>query len=246
MRAAIMQPYFFPYIGYWQLFFNCDVWVFFDSVQYNKKSWMNRNRILHPDAVKDYQYINVPIRKHAKGTLIKDISINNDEEWAKKLLGQLTVYKKLKAPYYSDVFDLVSEITGSRHESFVSLVIYTAKIICDYLGKRVESKLSSDLDFDTSLIREADDWALVISEALGADEYINPPGGVDIFNVEKYKDRGIDIMFLKSNLTEYTQAHRKFIPGLSIIDVLMFNSKETVSEMIKNDYKLLTKSGLST
>jgi len=244
MRAAIMQPYFFPYIGYWQLFFNCDVWVFFDSVQYNKKSWMNRNRILHSDSSKEFQYVNVPIRKHPKGTLIKDVRLNNDEEWVKRFLGQLAVYKRLRAPYYNEVIDLVGDIIEEGHESFVSLVICAADKISEYLGKSVEYKLSSELGLDESLIREADDWALLISELLGADEYINPPGGAEIFNADKYHDRGIDIMFLKSNLSEYKQSQREFVAGLSIIDLLMFNSKERVCGIIDNDYRLLPKSSI--
>lgn len=205
---------------------------------------MNRNRILHPDSSKEYQYINVPIRKQAKGALIKDTVINNDEDWPQKLLGQLTVYKKLRAPYYDDVIDLVGDIIDRKHERFVLLVSYSANKISEYLGRSVTCKLSSELNFDKSIIKEADDWALVISEVLGANEYINPPGGVEIFNVEKYQKRAIDIMFLKSNLSEYRQSHRKFVSGLSIIDVLMFNSKEAVAEMLENDFTLLTKQEL--
>ena len=246
MRVAIMQPYFFPYIGYWQLIYNCDEWVFFDSVQYNKKSWMNRNRILHPDPIKEYQYINVPIRKHSKGTLIKDVKINNDEEWVRKLQGQLTLYKKLNAPYYDDVINIVNIILKERYEDFISLVSSIVNNITEYLGLSIECRRTSELGIDESRIKEADDWALIISESLGANEYINPPGGVEIFNEGKYQDSGIDIRFLKSKLSEYRQSKRDFVSGLSILDVMMFNSIEEVCEMIKNDYILLSKSELLT
>ena len=241
MRAAIMQPYFFPYIGYWQLFFNCDTWVFFDSVQYNKKSWMNRNRILHPDAGKEYQYINVPIKKHYKGALIKNAVINVDEQWVSKILGQLTLYKRLRAPNYSSVIEFVTDAISFDGDGFVPLVVRVADKLSAYLGMEVNYLVSSDIAIDEAHIHQADDWALAISRKLGADTYINPYGGAEIFNVDKYNAVGVDIKFLKPRLSEYNQVGRKFIHGLSIIDVLMFNSKDAVCEMLTNDFDLLNK-----
>ena len=241
MRVAIMQPYFFPYIGYWQLFFNCDKWVFFDSVQYNKRSWMNRNRVLHSDPDKEFQYINVPIRKHIKGTLIKDVIINHEEKWKEKLLGQLTVYKRLRAPHYQCVLELIENILEGDNKHFTSLSALIADGICEYLGEKVAYEFSSNIDIDTNMISEPDDWALCISETLGATEYINPYGGAEIFNIEKYINRGIDIKFLRPNLSEYKQSQRKFTPGLSLIDVLMFNSVDSTRELLKNDFRLLSK-----
>lgn len=241
MRAAIMQPYFFPYIGYWQLFFNCDVWVFFDSVQYNKKSWMNRNRILHPDADKEYQYITVPIKKHDKGALIRDAVINHDGQWQEKIMGQLTVYRRLRAPYYDDVVELVSNVFKGNDERLVPLIVRIADALATYVGKKPRCLISSDLGLDEKRQREADDWALEISRLIGADTYINPYGGAEIFDVSKYHSMGIDIRFLKPSLKSYMQAGRRFVAGLSIIDVLMFNSKSDVCSIICDDFRLLSK-----
>ena len=240
-----MQPYLFPYMGYWQLISNSDEFIFFDVVQYNKKSWMNRNRILYPDKSKDFQYISIPIKKHSQGTLISDVVLNNDEKWQDKILGQLTVYKKLKAPYYNETIDLIKTIFSKEYESFLSLSIESTEIICNYLDIDLKYQIASDIDFDRDNIEGPGDWALEISKKLKATDYINPHGGYEIFDEDKYNTNGIDIKFLKSNLTPYKQSWREdFQAGLSIIDVLMFKSKEDIKALLYNDFKILSKKEL--
>ena len=246
MTIGIMQPYFFPYIGYWQLINAVDEWIFFDVVQYNKKSWMNRNRILHPDAKQEWQYVSVPVKKHEKGTLIKDIELNNDERWKEKILGQLTVYKRLKAPYYEETINLINSIFEKEYDIFLSLSIESTKMICSYFGIELKYKIASEIDFDRSEITGSGDWALVIAKDQKADRYINPHGGYEIFEEEKYNSNGIDLKFLKSNLTPYKQSWRKeFTPGLSIIDVMMFNSKEEIKSLLDADFKIFNKASLA-
>jgi len=245
VTLAIMQPYLFPYIGYWQLIANSDEFIFFDVVQYNKKSWMNRNRILHPDKNKKFQYISVPIAKHEKGTLIKDVILNNNEKWKAKILGQLTVYKKLKAPYYDVTMNLINSIFAKEYETFLALSIESIIVISKYLDIDLKYQIASDIDFDGSHIKAPGDWALEISKKLNASEYINPPGGYEIFEENNYASNNIDLKFLKANLTLYKQSWRKdYQAGLSIIDVLMFNSKEKVQNMLFNDFQKLTKKDL--
>jgi len=236
-----MQPYFFPYIGYWQLIFNCDLWVFFDNPQYNKRSWMNRNKILHSNPENEFQYINVPIKKHERGEIIKNVQINNNEQWKDKLYGQLTVYKRIKAPYYEDVIKLLNTALQDKEDYFTPLSIKISVAVASYLGLSFKYKVSSELDMDYSQVNEPDDWALLITKHLGGNQYINPYGGMEIFNDNKYKNHGIDLLFLKPILKEYQQSQREFTPGLSIIDILMFNSKEKVVEILKNDFKIVEK-----
>ena len=245
MTLAIMQPYLFPYIGYWQLIANSDQFIFFDVVQYNKRSWMNRNRILHPDKPDEFQYISVPIKKHEKGTLIKDVYINNNENWEEKIFGQLTVYKKLNAPYYDDVKKLIEKIFAGNHESFLNLSVVSMIQICEYLDIDFKYQIASDVNFNRNIIENAGDWALSISKELKATNYINPYGGYEIFDEGKYNVNGIDIKFLKSKLTPYKQSFRKnFMSGLSIIDILMFNDKKIIYNLLNNDFKLLSKKEL--
>jgi hypothetical protein len=245
MKVAIMQPYIFPYIGYWQLIANCDEFIFFDVVQYNKKSWMNRNRIIHPDKPDEFQFISVPIKKHSHGTLIKDIKINNDESWKSKILGQLTAYKKLKAPHYDETISLVNQIFDKEYRSFLDLCIESTRQVCKHLQIGLQYKVASEIDFDRSFIKAPGDWALAISKMLKVSHYINPYSGYEIFDEKKYNENKIDIQFIKPKLTCYEQSWRKeFIGGLSILDVLMFNDKQSVKDMLINDFDFLSKTKL--
>jgi len=245
MILAIMQPYLFPYIGYWQLIANSDKFIFFDVVQYNKKSWMNRNRILHPDKSKEFQYISVPIKKNLQGTLISAVTLNNEEKWQEKILGQLTVYKNLKAPYYNETIDLIKNIFSQDYQTLLSLSIQSTKIICQYLDIELKYEIASEIDFDKKIIEGPGDWALSISKELKARQYINPYGGYEIFDEDKYNLNNIDLKFIKSNLTPYKQSFREdFQSGLSIIDVLMFNDINEIKKSSLNDFKKLTKNNL--
>lgn len=240
-----MQPYLFPYIGYWQLIDYTDEWVFFDVVQYNKKSWMNRNRILHPDKDKEFQYITVPIKKHKRGTLIKDVCINDDEKWKKKILGQLSIYKKFNAPYYDDVVELTNLVFKKEYLSFLDLVIESVKVTCNYLDINLNYKVASEIDFDQGSVQGPGDWALEISKSQNATQYINPPGGYNIFDENKYSKNGIELLFLKPNLSEYKQSMREnFVSGLSIIDVMMFHSPKEIKKILTCDFTLLNKEDL--
>ncbi|XOB62001.1 WbqC family protein [Campylobacterota bacterium DY0563] len=245
MTVAIMQPYFFPYIGYWQLIANSDEFIFFDIVQYNKRSWMNRNRILHPDKPNDFQYISVPIKKHSQGTIIKEVTINNNENWKAEILGKLSVYKKLKAPYYNETISIVRRIFDKEYENFLNLSVEITKQICAYLEIDFKYKIASEIDFDKNSIKGPGDWALYISKKLKAKQYINPYGGYELFEENKYLKNGIELKFIKPNLSPYKQSWREeFINGLSIIDILMFNDKDTIMKILSNDYKILNKQEL--
>ena len=240
MKLAIMQPYFFPYIGYFQLIANTDQFIFFDIVQYNKKSWMNRNRILHPSKPDDFQYISVPIAKHNKGSLIKDVDISHDEKWQNKILGQLTVYKKLKAPFYNEVNQLVKEILSKECSTLLDLSIESTRTICDYIGIEFNYEIASRINFDKNSVSQPGDWALEISKYKKASEYINPPGGYDIFDENKFIENGIKLSFLRSGLSPYKQSWRKnFMSGLSILDLIMFNSPEESWQIINNDFTVI-------
>ena len=235
-----MQPYFFPYIGYFQLIANTDQFIFFDIVQYNKKSWMNRNRILHPSKPDDFQYISVPIAKHNKGSLIKDVDISHDEKWQNKILGQLTVYKKLKAPFYNEVNQIVREILSKECNTLLDLSIESTRTICDYIGIEFNYEIASRINFDKSSISQPGDWALEISKHKKASEYINPPSGYDIFDENKFLDNNIKLSFLKSSLSPYSQSWRKnFKSGLSVLDLIMFNAIEDSWQIINNDFTVI-------
>lgn len=241
MKVGIMQPYFFPYIGYWNLIAATDEWIFFDIPKYKKKSWMSRNRIIHFDNEKEFTYINVPVKKTIDGTPVKDVLINNDSQWKQAILGKLTVYKKLNAPFYEDVYKLINTAIQHQTDRFTDLLEYSFQAVFKYIGLAPNYRFISQTDYVPESGLTAGEWALSIAKYVGADEYINPMGGVNIFDPDKYNEQGIKISFLKPSLSPYKQSRRSnFIAGLSIIDALMFLPPDEILHRLTNDYDLLT------
>lgn len=236
MKLGIMQPYFFPYLGYFDLINYSDRWIVFDTVQYIRHGWMNRNRIHHPK--EGDLYIIVPLRKHLRGTLIKDIVISEYPRWKSKILGQLNHYKK-NAPYFKETYSFVEECLSINEKSLSRLNSLILEKTCSRLGIDFEYEYFSEMDLDLGSVGGPGDWALRISEALGVEEYVNPPGGVDIFDPEKFKAAGIKLTISDTPPFEYSTKGYEFIPNLSIIDVMMFNSKERIGEYLHHYYSLI-------
>lgn len=239
MKVGIMQPYLFPYIGYFQLIKHVDTWIVFDDVQYISRGWINRNRILHPDTSKEWRYITVPVVKHRKSSLINEIEINNKLDWQIKIMGQLESYKK-KSPYYKDVKDIVWEIISYDCSNLSDFVINSLKITCNVLDINFDFQVYSKMNLDIGDIEHSGQWAVKIASAVGANEYINPVGGYDIFIKDEFEAAGIKLKFLQANLTPYIQRQGFFVPGLSIIDVMMWNDPATIKDML-DDYLFITK-----
>jgi len=232
MKLAIMQPYFFPYLGYLSLIKYSDFFIFFDTPQMMRHGWVERNRILKPQD--GWQYIKAPLMKHSRNTLIFDVKINNEHEWGKKLIDQLGHYKK-NAYYYKIVIELLKEVLLFETNSITLFNAHALKVICDYINIKFEYDFFSKMNLVIDKVEAPDEWALNISKKMGATEYVNPPNGKSFFNTKKYINSGIDITFLQNNLTEYNQNRNYFEPGLSIIDALMFCSTSDVRLLI-DDY----------
>ena len=237
MKLASMQPYFFPYLGYFALIANTDKFVFFDTPQYEARGWMNRNRIIN--LKEGFTYITVPIKKTSQQTAIKDIMIAEPDSWADRMMNQLGIYRK-RAPHYADVMELLHDITAERFEHLSRLCIVSTQKVCEYIGIKLDSCIFSEMNLDVGVIHEPDEWALRTAQLMGYDTYVNPPGGIDIFSDEKYRQAGIGLQFLQINLRKYIQRIGRFEPGLSIIDVMMFCSPEEIRDMLK-DYKIMVK-----
>ena len=234
MRLGIMQPYFFPYIGYFSLIKHVDKFIILDDVQFIRHGWIERNRILKPQ--EGWQYISVPLKKHSQKTLIRDIKINNTIEWKKKMVAQLSHYKK--APYYKQVYQLLLEVFETDYESITNLDIACLRKIEKYLDIGTPIELFSDMNLTIEPVLEADEWALHICKAINeANEYWNPPGGQSFFDKEKYKRNGIRLCFQEVEIMPYFQNRKSFEGGLSILDVMMFNSPDKINQML-DGYKL--------
>ena len=231
MKIAIMQPYLFPYIGYFSLIYNTDRFVFFDTPQYIRKGWINRNRIISSSG--EPIYFTVPTQKAARETAINQILINNEEQWQEKLYGQLSVYKN-KAPYYAKVLELVHEVVDGEKNMISKLAIDSVMKTCNYLGIDKPFDVFSKMKLPGVVANAPDEWALSISKALGCDTYVNPPGGMSFFDRDKYKTAGIKLQFLQQELIPYVQKLGRFVEGLSIIDLMMFCKEDEIREMMEH------------
>lgn len=231
--VAIMQPYFFPYLGYFSLIAASDQLILFDTAQYIRHGWVNRNRILKPSK-DDWQYITVPLVKHQRATPITQIHVKKDG-WENKLLAQLQHYKK-SAKFYEETYQIVEETLFSDYKdtTLTPRIAKGIELVCKYCHLPLKMNTFSTMNLNIEPAKEPDEWALKICKAIGATGYVNPIGGLDFFNATKYQKAGVKLDFIKNTLTPYPQPNKEFIAGLSIIDVLMFNEPEEVKRMIKN------------
>ena len=182
------------------------------------------------------QYIIMPLADHGRDAEIKNVQAKAGYEWKDKILRQLEHYKK-KSPYYAQVLELLLACFALDETNITILNGHYLKLVCDYIGISFRVEISSGMNFNYSNVRDAGEWALRISEQIGATEYINPYGGVELFDPIKFSNSNIALRFLRPQLKEYSQRRATFEPGLSILDILMFNSPEAVMEMLK-DYTL--------
>ncbi|EJL6407876.1 WbqC family protein [Vibrio cholerae] len=229
MKLAIMQPYLFPYIGYFSLIIQSDEFIIFDTPQFMRKGWIERNRIgkLTGGSV----YIKVPLHKADLSTKIKDMSIDNTSGWREKIISQLDVYKK-RAPFYANVLVLVKDVLNTETSSIVHLNKIALEKVCDYLGVHKKLKVFSEMNLEIEPPQAPDEWALNICKALNVQCYVNAAGGESFFDKNKYANNNIQLCFINQPIEEYEQFGHDFEPGLSIIDVMMFNSPEKIIQML--------------
>jgi hypothetical protein len=229
-RVAGMQPYFFPYLGYWQLIDAVDVFVIFDEAQYIKQGWINRNRVLKPDG--GWQYIQVPVVKHPMSTSICDVQIVPDRKWKDRILNQLTYYQK-RAPFYRETAGTVEAILMSGNEQLIgqlnSRIVHE---VCAILAISSRIIISSSYHFDYSEVKASRNWALAHAMNLGATELINPRGGFHLLDKDQFRAHGVGLSILEIPEITYSQSQEPFEPYLSIIDVLMYNGIERTRELI--------------
>lgn len=235
MKLVLMQPYFFPYIGYFTLIKHSDVFVVFDTAQYIRRGWVHRNRIIGSSG--EPVYVNASILKAPQSTPIHQIELNSTSKWKQEFYKKMEVYKTV-APHYPEVYQLMEDCLNRPVSSLSDLNVYALKEISNYLGISQNITRLSELEVEFKDVQEPDDWGLEVSQYYGVDTYINAPGGQEFYNKEKYKKKGIEMFFYKTKLTPYDQKLSGFQPGLSIIDVMMFNTKQEIHQMI-DDFEVL-------
>lgn len=239
MKLAIMQPYFFPYLGYFDLINRADQFIAFDSVKYSPKTWMNRNRVLHPKS--GWQYISVPINKYVKSGRLCEVLVIDLKETEKKIINQLAHYRKNRAPYFENTLELLKNAFKQQAPCrLVDLNMESLKCVCSYLEIPFRHKTLTSMSLNLPEITHPGRWALEISSACKAVEYINLPSGKSIFQADEWQSRGIKIRFTELINFSYQPSVYKFINHLSIIDVLMWNNKNQIKaflDSIKEKYK---------
>jgi hypothetical protein len=231
---AIMQPYFLPYIGYFQLINSVDEFVVYDNIQFTKKGWIHRNRIL--ENCKDV-FISLPIKRDSDFLNVNQRYLADDfDKQRVKLLNKIKNNYR-KAPFYEDVYPLVEKVLKHYDSNLFRFILNSIIEICDYLGIKTPILVSSKIDIDHELKAEKKVKAIV--KALQADEYINPIGGVNLYDKKDFSKDGIDLKFIQTTDFEYKQFNENnFIPFLSIIDVLMFSGKNLTQESL-NHYRTI-------
>lgn len=233
MKVAIMQPYFLPYIGYFQLINAVDKFVMYDNIEFTKKGWINRNRILMngKDCI-----ITIPIRKDSDYLDVNQRYLA--ESYAKeksKIVSKISeLYRK--SPQYDVIFPLIESVFCNVENNLFDFIFNSLTVILHYLDIKTEIVFSSTIAIDHSV--KSKDKVIAICKKLGATQYINPIGGLDLYLEEDFKNNELDLHFLKSNPIEYKQFDNDFIPWLSIIDVLMFNSPKEVKRML-NQFEII-------
>jgi len=226
MKIGIMQPYFFPYIGYWQLINAVKKYIIYDDVQYIKGGWINRNRIFVGGEPK---LINLLMNGASPNKLINEINTPDNIVHKNKLLKTIR-HSYSKSPYFNSIYPVIESIILFKEEVLSLYLKNSIEIIANYLEMNTEFILSSDINKDNKL--QGQDKILQICKILGATEYYNAIGGKGLYSVEDFKNNGIGLKFLQTESIKYKQFDNGFIPNLSIIDVLMFNSREEVKKML--------------
>ena len=227
MKIAIMQPYIFPYIGYFQLISSVDKFIIYDNIQYTKKGWINRNRFLQDG--KD-EIFTIPLKKDSNFLDVNKREISTDFNKSKLINKVKAAYRN--SPYFENVFPLFEKVVLNNEINLFEYIYSSLIETCKYLEIKTDFIKSTDIDIDHLL--KAEDKVIAICNNLGANTYINAIGGQALYRREEFSKYGIDLKFIKSNDISYKQFNDEFVPWLSIIDVMMFNSPKEIKEMLYN------------
>lgn len=232
MRVAIMQPYFLPYIGYFQLIGAVDEFVVYDNIKYTKKGWINRNRLLQNGA--DTMF-SLPLKKDSDSLDVvrRELAADFNRD---KLLNQFRgAYAR--APYFAETFPLLERIVLYEELNLFRYLHHSIVGTCAHLGLTTRIRVSSEIAIAHDL--KGQDKVLALCQALKADTYINAIGGLELYSRDDFAAHGVALKFLRSRPLEYAQFGQAFVPWLSIVDVLMFNPIDKIKDMLAQDFHLL-------
>lgn len=227
MKVAVMQPYFFPYIGYFQLINSVDTFVIYDNIQYTKKGYINRNKLLLNGKEKVFT---IPIKKESDYLDIIERSVANSWITENSKLISLIEEAYRKAPNYNDCIKIISNCIEFKDQNLFNYIYNSVKSICNYLEIETKIIISSKIKVNRNL--KGQERVIEICKYLETSTYLNPIGGKVLYNKNDFKKHNIDLFFLKSKNIQYNQFNKLFVPWLSIIDLMMFNKKDFIKKYL--------------
>lgn len=232
LKVAIMQPYFMPYIGYFQLINAVDKFILYDDVSFINKGWINRNNILIGNKA---NLFTIPLKNASQNKLINEIEIIKDGKWQGKLLKTIEQSYK-KAPHYSLISPILEEIINYSDNNISNFILNSIQKICNYLEINTLIIPSSKI-FDNYEIK-AQSRIIDICKKANANQYINPIGGTELYNKNDFEIENIKLNFIRTKPIKYKQFSNEFVPYLSIIDMIMFVEKSEI-KLLLNEYELI-------
>lgn len=232
MKLGVMQPYFLPYIGYFQLISAVDTFVVYDNIKYTKRGWINRNRMLQNGSDVPFS---LPLKKDSDSLHVVQRQLASDFDHDKLLSRFRGAYAR--APFFAHTYPLLERIVTYQDNNLFRYIHHALVETCAHLGIGTTIRVSSDVKIDHHL--RGQDKLLALCHALGANTYINPIGGTNLYRREEFAAHGIELKFIRSKLFEYPQFGAPFVPWLSILDVMMFNAPERICAAIWNGYELV-------
>lgn len=232
MNLAIMQPYFLPYIGYFQLIAAADMFVVYDRIKYTKKGWINRNRMLMNGSDAPFS---LPLKRDSDSldVVAREIAPDfNPDRVCQQIRG---AYQR--APFFGSVFPVIEQILQYRNRNLFHFIHHSLVVVCKHLDITSEIRVSSTIPIDDGL--RGHHKVLALCKAVGASRYINSIGGTELYARQDFRQQGIELQFLQPQLYVYPQFGQEFVPWLSILDVMMFNPREVVHSHVQSGFDLI-------
>lgn len=229
---AVMQPYFLPYLGYFSLIDSVDHFVFFDDIQYQRKSWMSRNRLLNIKNGEPY-YIRPDIEKPKHKEYLQNVYLKDDEKWKLKLIEQFKGYKN-KLGFYNESKDILDQILNIKTNKLCEFNIGSTIFLSNVLSLKTKFSNFSDYQFWFESKPTAETWGFEVAKGLKVNRYINAPGGIDFILPDMFSNNNIKLGFVQPSLGNGIIKNENFMPGLSIIDVIAFAGIDKTREIIQN------------
>ena len=232
MKLAIMQPYFLPYIGYFQLLASVDQFIVYDNIKYTKRGWINRNRMLLNGT--DIMF-SLPLKKGTDSLNIVERELSAEFDRSKLLNQFRGAYSR--APHFELTYSVLEQIVRHEDANLFRYIHNSIVRLSEHLGIKTAIKISSEIGIDHKL--KGQEKVLALCKVMGANTYINAIGGIELYDKARFEAQAIELRYIESSPLNYYQGQNVFQPNLSIIDVLMFNPLNLVKMWIQFNYDLI-------